>query len=344
MPPVKRNHNLFRYKGLDVAEAAKQPPSVEQLKAISLQVLNTFRKGPCWEDNKDRYRSPNGYHSWNRQLLHCLFHSSLDSIKLATAANDRAGMLVNRVCTEALALNAPVRYISKDLCESFLRTPCPRITHELLDVLPVFHLMLPKGSLVSEDGLDIIALVVCAGELNPRLSKREREEAERAAARNGFEIIPEEMEGAHGVQVAAITDVYSYSWVQFVDEKLNALCSADAERVEVQNLTEAIGRIAVNSLLVHLYEPELITTDAAVGFRCGNGFGSTPSKTLPATWIGKSFRVNRDRQRSPGSPESSRGPVQPHWRRGHWHTVLHGPGRQERRMQWFRPVYVNASR
>ena len=33
----------------------------------------------------------------------------------------------------------------------------------------------------------------------------------------------------------------------------------------------------------------------------------------------------------------------PHWRRGHWHTVLHGEQRQSRRMQWFQPVYVGLS-
>ena len=34
---------------------------------------------------------------------------------------------------------------------------------------------------------------------------------------------------------------------------------------------------------------------------------------------------------------------QPHWRRGHWHTVLHGEKRQSRLMQWFQPVYVGLS-
>ena len=33
----------------------------------------------------------------------------------------------------------------------------------------------------------------------------------------------------------------------------------------------------------------------------------------------------------------------PCWRRGLWHTVLHGEKRQNRRMQWFQPVYVGLS-
>ena len=32
--------------------------------------------------------------------------------------------------------------------------------------------------------------------------------------------------------------------------------------------------------------------------------------------------------------------VRPHWRKGHWHTVLHGQKRKNRRMRWFRPCFV----
>ena len=33
-------------------------------------------------------------------------------------------------------------------------------------------------------------------------------------------------------------------------------------------------------------------------------------------------------------------PKKSHWRRGHWHTILQGPKRQQRKMKWFQPVYV----
>ncbi len=41
-----------------------------------------------------------------------------------------------------------------------------------------------------------------------------------------------------------------------------------------------------------------------------------------------------------GSPETGRRSPRGHWRRGHFHTVLHGEGRRERRLQWFRPTLV----
>jgi hypothetical protein len=61
-------------------------------------------------------------------------------------------------------------------------------------------------------------------------------------------------------------------------------------------------------------------------------------------WIGKDFRLDRT-TRAP-SPASTSGASsnsdsrRPHWRRGHWHVVLHGEKRQSRRMKRFQPVYV----
>ena len=60
-------------------------------------------------------------------------------------------------------------------------------------------------------------------------------------------------------------------------------------------------------------------------------------------WIGKDFRLDcTPRPPSEGitAGTSSSAPRRPQWRRGHWHTVLHGEKRQSRRMQWFQPVYV----
>jgi len=81
----------------------------------------------------------------------------------------------------------------------------------------------------------------------------------------------------------------------------------------------------------------------------GKGFSrGTPDDTGVVTpqgpvWIGKDFRLDRTpRAASEGSAtgSSSGASRRPHWRSGHWHTVLHGEKRQSRRMQWFQPVYV----
>jgi hypothetical protein len=317
----------------------------DQLRVLSHAVIPKYQNGKYWEDQKNKYRSPVGYTSWNRHLGYCLFHSSDDAIRLAETSRDSAGLAVSTVCGLSLHRNAPARYISRELCQSFLRTSCPRIEDEMLDVFPCVHILLPEGLLTSDEGLNISALVIQCGKLFPVMTPEQRSFAQRQADKHGMRIIPPEVEGARGIAVGAITDIHAYSWISFVDEELNRNYQSPTKPdTEVRSLTDAIGRIAVNSLLVHLYEPELITTDKSLSFRSGTGFCSqdSSSRTLPATWIGKSFRSVSDRER-PRSEGPSRGPVQPHWRRGHWHTVLHGPRRSERRMQWFRPVYVNGS-
>ena len=75
-------------------------------------------------------------------------------------------------------------------------------------------------------------------------------------------------------------------------------------------------------------------------------FAGTLELPRGTVWIGKDFRLDRT-PRAPsegtaagGTSSASR---RPHWRRGHWHTVLHGEKRLNRRMQWFQPVYVGLS-
>ena len=110
--------------------------------------------------------------------------------------------------------------------------------------------------------------------------------------------------------------------------------------------------LAINALLVQLYQPELLTTGPAAKMPSGKGFSAGgaddngAARPYGPVWIGKDFRLDcTTRAPSPGSPggDSSSATRRPHWRRGHWHTVLHGEKRQSRRMQWFQPVYVGLS-
>ena len=119
----------------------------------------------------------------------------------------------------------------------------------------------------------------------------------------------------------------------------------------MQSTNQRMEGLAINALLVQLYQPELLTTGPAAKLRSGKGFAGAadPDGTVSPqgpVWIGKDFPLDRT-PRSAASNSTSAGsigtPRRPHWRRGHWHTVLHGEKRQNRRMQWFQPVYVGLS-
>ena len=100
--------------------------------------------------------------------------------------------------------------------------------------------------------------------------------------------------------------------------------------------------LAINALLVQLYQPELLTTGPAAKMPSGKGFSvggaddNGAARPHGPVWIGKDFRLDcTTRAPSPGSPggDSSSATRRPHRRRGHWHTVLHGEKRQGPRIQ-----------
>lgn len=293
--------------------------------------------GPRYDDLKDLYRSPQGFADWNQIARSMVFQCSEYMELHAALAQDVTARTVSAVCESAIADHTPVRYISRDLCESFQRTPFPGLSQELLEVFPSLIIVLPKGSLISDDGYDLSHLVIRTGQVHPHTVTKD-------SARRRFDLRCQGREGAIGIMVAGFTELSSYSWIRYLKPEFNENLYVQNGSDKVLSVTEAIARIAVNSLLVHLHEPELITADTKVTHLRGTGFAAgRSSKTRPPTWIGKNFRrVTGSSNTSRPSGSASRGPVRTHWRRGHWHTIAHGEGRKQRKMQWFRPVLVNA--
>ena len=95
-------------------------------------------------------------------------------------------------------------------------------------------------------------------------------------------------------------------------------------------------RIACNAILAINHAPDLFYEEA-VEVRRNKGFGDRSTYAGSIRWLGKTYK------RYAGSaPTEATGKVyRPHWRRGHWHTVLHGARRALRKLQWFQPTYVN---
>tara|TARA_R100001510_G_scaffold15732_1_gene13147 strand:- start:447 stop:1478 length:1032 start_codon:yes stop_codon:yes gene_type:complete len=63
----------------------------------------------------------------------------------------------------------------------------------------------------------------------------------------------------------------------------------------------------------------------------------------PVTWLGSDYTrrivyLNKN-DNDPIEIAKRRSP-RPHWRKGHWHTVLQAPGRKQKRLKWFRPCFV----
>ena len=109
-------------------------------------------------------------------------------------------------------------------------------------------------------------------------------------------------------------------------------------------------RIIVNMILLMNQQPdiELEYMPPSITIPVQRGF-SKPEifKPRPIVWIGKEFskRVVKIYPKKEDILLKQAGfPKRPHWRRGHWHTVLQGPKREQRRMKWYEPVYIKGKK
>jgi hypothetical protein len=322
-------------------ESAEDPQRFtnEESERIIRATWNLFRKGEFWKKNQDLYKSPKNYMEWNECVAARIFMSDKKTADILASKNDKAGVTVSNLAGLSLDQPTPARYISASLTESFLKTPYPEITEELLEIYPQMIVMLPKGSLITMDNTEVKFMIIQTGRLHPVFTPETRKALEARYGKDS--LIEKRREGAMGIMIAAITTNCNYTWIRYLDPSLNDLGMNPDMDTETKSSIEAIARVGVNSLLVHLYEPELITTDSPESVR--RGFGADPkgTRTMPPTWIGKLFR--RVEQRQTRAAQAIGRSPRTHWRRGHWHTVVCGKGRQEREMRWFRPTLVNAS-
>lgn len=300
------------------------------------------------EQQEDLYKSPSGYLPWNIQLRSCFMSGTFEVAIRGYTGGDILAVKVGEVAREAILHHAPPRYITKEMCEAFMQTPIPVLSKEILDVLPWMHIILPRNFVFDHTGDEVVSLIVHCGVLYPE--NIPHESLGREVMKEFFpgELeTPQEYFGASGVQVVTITSNGSNLWQEFIDKDAKSWQDEQIKQRENSGYsnqkTEQIMRIAINSLLIHLYEPELITTEVASKVASGTGFSRGPGKSpLGPTWIGKGFRYQREKTKPLGGQEQGSGSVRAHWRRGHWHTILHGRGKQERRVQWFKPVFVGS--
>ena len=292
----------------------------------------------------DAYASPKNYMPWNEYAKVCLLAGCAKSMETSFYESDIRGAIACMTFRSAILLNACARYVSKQIVESFAQTSLPELPPEIIEVLPYVHLMLPRNTVYDAEGDEVISIMVQSG----NLYSDELREENRAIAKTFFpdeKLAPQELMGAQGLQIVTFTKTGMDVFQEFVSPDAKSwhesnVKTASESKYKSSN-TEAIVRIAINSLLVHLYEPELITIDPQPVTK-GVGFSGKKKVPLSPTWIGKTFR-NAGERRHSKAEDLARSSVRSHWRRGHWHSVCVGPRRGERRIQWFKPVYVNPS-
>ncbi len=104
------------------------------------------------------YRSPAGFTSWSAHWAKAV------AVELALeqfeSIADQVGIWGAKVCRWAREIGAEPRFLSPALAQAFLQTEHPNLTPDLPRDISCFRLLLPKGTLFSEEGPEIRSVVV----------------------------------------------------------------------------------------------------------------------------------------------------------------------------------------
>jgi len=106
-------------------------------------------------------------------------------------------------------------------------------------------------------------------------------------------------------------------------------------------------KFVINLLCLMTQEPEIISVQkSSTKYVSTNnkGFASQKINNVPNVhWLGADFttRVQYSKKINTDPSDITRGkPKRSHWRRGHWHTISQGPGRLQKKLRWFQPVFI----
>ena len=291
------------------------PESIRASKAnlppIGSVITKLRRQDPYIQQEQHRYRSPRGFQHWANHLA---FAAMIEAtLQFIDELEDPIGFWAATTCRWARIVEAPPRFLAPELTEAFRRTPSPYLDEELPQVLPCFRLMLPDGALFTEDGVPIPVVIV----------------ADLRVMANWLPPMAHRISGISCVGLALDGSTYltRHSFQQIGErqptEEDMSHPAYEWDEQAVQSTNQRMEGLAINALLVQLYQPELLTTGPAAKMASGKGFSAGSADDTGAVkpqgpvWIGKDFRLDRTtRAPSLSSPSgaSRSAPRRPHWR------------------------------
>jgi len=314
------------FQGLPKEDRAK-------VASIGIEILSCFRRAQDLWPLPFTCQSPPGYPAWDAMHAAIVWAGFI-----GLNCEDRPGDPVISIgATARRILSEPaIRFISKEIGDAFRRTNVSLPEEAPKIFLPRFVLALPKGLLVSDDGQDLRFLLV--------------EVADDGRAVTGGAFVKHDSLKKLGAPFMACS-AFAIPTVsgRKGDKGLCRELGLDPKVFEDESIpagrhscSEQIDNIVLNAILTMAHRPDLITEEAPLP-PSGCGFARRNDGPGPRSviWIGKDFKP-RSRARTAADDQDG-APVATHWRRGHWHTVRHGSKREERRLQWYEPILVNAA-
>ena len=272
------------------------------------------------------YRSPAGFTSWSAHWAKAVMVEL--ALEQSESIDDHVGIWGAMVCRWARETGAEPRFLSPALAQAFLQTEQPTLTLDLPRDIACFRLLLPKGTLFSEEGPEIRSVVVAEvrameGWLPDNFQLAGGGLACIGLGEDGSTYLASNLlDPAAKAQQPEHTDFSAPNWEWDADG--------------VRGTAARMEQLCVHALLAQLYMPALLSEGEIPPAPGAKGFGGKASKgsataedVRPPLWLGQDYQL----QRQPAAPGISKG-----WQRGHWRALSPLAGTAAAPLEWVEPV------
>ena len=270
--------------------------------------------------------SPYGYYPW-KQLAKEIFAEHFDdSRKDHLLLSKTPSVIANKAF-----LNAPVFFLTDELCKAFIKTKFTRIKIEEKPKVIAPYFILMQSTNINNINYSFIDQSEKKVDVSMSFSYQCNKTKNRGTYLNTF-----------------------FNWNEFQnslndsDELLTnfKIDKSNKEQTRLMNTIFNQKSILVNFILLLNTQPDILTEEYIPNSTLQGKKSFKPSnqelKSL-ITWVGKDFtqRIIKTKPKTDEILEKNTGkPKRSHWRRGHWHTILQGPKRKQRKMKWFQPAFI----
>ena len=270
--------------------------------------------------------SPYGYYPW-RQLAKEIFAEHFDdSRKDHLLLSKTPSVIANKAF-----LNAPVFFLTDELCKAFIKTKFTRIKIEEKPKVIAPYFILMQSTNINNINYSFIDQSEKKVDVSMSFSYQCNKTKNRGTYLNTF-----------------------FNWNEFQnslndsDELLTnfKIDKSNKEQTRLMNTIFNQKSILVNFILLLNTQPDILTEEYIPNSTLQGRKSFKPSNEeskSPITWVGKDFtqRIIKTKPKTDEILEKNTGkPKRSHWRRGHWHTILQGPKRKQRKMKWFQPAFI----
>ena len=270
--------------------------------------------------------SPYGYYPW-RQLAKEIFAEHFDdSRKDHLLLSKTPSVIANKAF-----LNAPVYFLTDELCKAFMKTEFTKIKIEERPKVIAPYFILMQSTNINNINYSFIDQSEKRVDVSMSFSYQCDKTKNRGTYFNTF-----------------------FNWNEFQNSRIDSdelltnfkIDKSNKEQTRLMNTMFNQKSILVNFILLLNNQPDILTEEYIPNSTLQGKKSFKPSnqesKSL-ITWIGKDFtqRIIKTKPKTDEILEKTTGrPKRSHWRRGHWHTILQGPKRKQRKMKWFQPAFI----